>query len=167
MREAVRLEPLFSRQLVALLVLLGVCFGTAAIGAAWTATAVHDWYPALQKPAWTPPDAVFGPVWSALYLLMALSAWLVWRRGGWTENSSALGLFTVQLILNLAWSGVFFALRTPAIAFVEIILLWCAIVVTLWSFRRVSTLAATLLVPYLLWVSYAAALNGTIWRMNL
>jgi uncharacterized protein YbjT (DUF2867 family)/tryptophan-rich sensory protein len=165
-REPVPPAPSFSRQLTVLLALLVVCFGTAAVGAALTAGPVRDWYPTLRKPAWTPPDWVFGPVWTTLYVLMALAAWSVWRHAGWAASRSALGLFAIQLVLNAAWSGLFFTLRSPASAFAEIILLWCAIVATLRSFGRVSTLAASLLVPYLLWATYAAALNGTIWRMN-
>ena len=109
---------------------------------------------------------MFGPVWTTLYVLMALAAWHVWRLAGWAASRTALGLFAVQLVLNAAWSGLFFALSSPASAFAEIILLWCAIAATLWSFGRVSILAAGLLVPYLLWVTYAAALTGTIWGMN-
>lgn len=166
MREP--LPPAFplSRQLVGLLVFLAACFATAAVGAALTAATVHDWYPALRKPPWTPPNWVFGPAWTTLYTLMALAAWLVWRRGRTPTRRTALGLFAVQLVLNAAWSGLFFTLRSPGIAFAEILLLWCAILATLWSFGRVSTLAAGLFVPYLVWVTYAAALNGTIWRMN-
>jgi translocator protein len=155
-----------TRQLAALLGFLAVCFATAAVGAALTAATVHDWYPTLHKPAWTPPNWVFGPAWTTLYILMALAAWLVWRRGGWTARRGALGLFAVQLVLNAAWSGLFFTLRSPGVAFAEIMLLWCVILATLWSFGRVSSLAASLFVPYLLWVTYAATLNGTIWRMN-
>ena len=149
-----------------LLALLIVCLGAGAVGAALTAASVRDWYPTLHKPAWTPPDSVFGPVWTILYILMAVAAWLVWHRGGWAASRTALGLFAGQLILNIAWSALFFTLHSPASAFAEIILLWCAILATVWSFGRISTLAAGLLVPYLLWVSYAAALNGTIWKMN-
>ncbi len=154
------------RQLLMLLVLLAVCFGTGTVGAALTAGSVRDWYPTLRKPAWTPPAWVFGPVWTALYGLMAVAAWLVWRRAGWAAGRTALGLFAVQLFLNGAWSGLFFALRSPASAFAEILLLWCAIASTIWSFGRVSAPAAGMLTPYLLWVTYAAALNGAIWAMN-
>ncbi len=156
----------FSRQLAALLVLLAACFLTAAVGAALTAASVRDWYPTLRKPAWTPPSWVFGPAWTTLYLLMALAAWLVWRRAGWAASRIPLGLFALQLLFNAAWSGLFFTLRSPGSAFVDIVLLWCAIAATLWAFGRVSSLAAGLLVPYLAWVTYAATLNGAIWRMN-
>jgi tryptophan-rich sensory protein len=158
--------PSLPRQLAALLVLLAACFGTAAVGAALTAHSVRDWYPNLRVPAWAPPNAVFGPVWTVLYALMALAAWLVWRGAGGPASRPALGLFAVQLGLNAAWSGLFFALRSPGAALAEIILLWCAIGATILSFRRLSALAAGLLVPYLLWVTFAAALNGAIWWMN-
>jgi len=136
-------------------------------GAALTAVSVRDWYQTLSKPAWTPPDWVFGPVWTTLYFLMALAAWLVWRRTGWSTGRTALVLFALQLVLNAAWSPLFFSLHSPGIALVDIILLWAAIAATLWSFGRISALAASLFVPYLMWVSYATALNWAIWRMNL
>jgi tryptophan-rich sensory protein len=110
---------------------------------------------------------VFGPVWTTLYVLMALAAWLVWRRAGWATSRTALGLFALQLILNAAWSALFFAWCSPGSAFAGILLLWCAIVATLWSFGRISIVAAVLLAPYLVWVTYAAALNWAIWRLNV
>jgi benzodiazapine receptor len=165
MRQSVSATGL-SRQLFVLLALLVVCFLTALVGAMLTAASVRDWYPTLRKPAWTPPDWVFGPAWTILYLLMALAAWQVWRRAGWAASRTALGLFAVQLVLNAVWSGLFFTLRSPGVAFAEILLLWCAIATTLWSFGRLSPQAAGLLTPYLLWVTFAAILNGAIWRMN-
>ncbi len=167
MRKAVPPVPSIARQLAVLLVLLVVCLATGVVRAALTAGPVCDWYPTLSKPAWTPPDWLFGPVWTALYVMMALAAWLVWRQAGWAAGRTALGLFAAQLILNAVWSGLFFALRSPASAFADILLLWCAIVATLWSFGRVSAVAAGLFIPYLLWVTYAATLNGAIWRMNV
>jgi benzodiazapine receptor len=97
---------------------------------------------------------------------MALAAWLVWRSAGWPKAQTALVLFFVQLAFNTAWSGLFFRLHSPGIAFAEILLLWCVIAATLWAFGRISTIAAILFAPYLLWVAFAAVLNGTIWRMN-
>jgi benzodiazapine receptor len=154
------------RHFAALLILLAACLGTEAAGGILTAASVGDWYQALAKPAWTPPDWLFGPVWTTLFVLMAVAAWLVWQRAGWPASGAALGLFGVQLALNAAWSGLFFTLRNPGAAFAEILLLWCAIAATWWSFGRISRLAAGLLSPYLLWVTYAAALNVAIWRMN-
>jgi tryptophan-rich sensory protein len=149
-----------------LFVFLAACLGTQAVGWLLAAASVGDWYQTLKKPAWTPPDWVFGPVWTVLFVLMALAAWLVWRRAGWTASRPALGLYAVQLVLNATWSGLFFLLRSPGAAFGEILVLWCAIAATLTSFGRISPLAAGLLTPYLLWVTYAAALNAAIWRMN-
>jgi tryptophan-rich sensory protein len=145
---------------------LAVCLATEAIGGALTAASVRDWYPTISKPAWTPPSWVFAPVWTLLFVLMAVSAWVVWDRAGIRAARWGLGLFLVQLVLNASWSGLFFALRRPDLAFVEIIVLWVAIAATLVSFGRHSRPAAALLVPYLLWVTYAAALNGAIWWMN-
>lgn len=157
---------IFVRDLAVLLVLLAVCFAAAALGAWFNAGPLDDWYPTLRKPAWTPPNWVFAPVWTTLYLLMALAAWLVWRRAGWPASRTSLAWFAFQLVLNAAWSGLFFRLHSLGFAFVELLVLWCAIAATLRSFGRISALAAGLFAPYLLWVAFAAVLNGTIWRMN-
>jgi len=145
---------------------LAICFAAAGLGAWFNAGALEGWYPNLRKPTWTPPPWVFAPVWTVLYLCMALAAWLVWRRAERPERRTALILFSIQLVLNVAWSGLFFGLRRPGIAFAEIVILWVAIAATLWGFSRVSTPAAWLFVPYLAWVTFAAALNGSIWWMN-
>lgn len=154
------------RDSVALLAFLAVCFAAAGLGAWLTSSGVEDWYPTLRKPTWTPPARVFAPVWTVLYLSMGVAAWLVWRRADGPERRTALVLFATQLVLNIAWSGLFFGLRRPGLAFGEIIVVWAAIAATLWAFSRVSPWAAGLFVPYLLWVAFAAALNGTIWWMN-
>lgn len=161
-------QPLrsFSTRLWALLATVILCLGTGAIGGSLTAASVHDWYPTLHKPSWTPPDWLFAPVWTLLFVLMAVSAWIVWSRVDFRVARISLYLFLVQLVLNICWSGIFFSLQRPDIAAVEILLLWAAIAATLVSFGRVSRLSAALLVPYLLWVSYAAALNGAIWWLN-
>ncbi len=143
----------------------------ALLGGLATGQGVRDWYPTLSKPSWTPPAWLFGPVWTLLYLGMAVSGWLVWReaeaRGmGWSGVKWAMILFALQLVLNAGWSWLFFAWRMPGWALVEIVVLWCAILVTSLLFFRVSTTAGILLVPYLMWVSFAALLNGAIWRMN-
>jgi len=109
---------------------------------------------------------LFGPVWSVLYLAMAVAGWMVWRREGFSGAAAPLAVFGVQLALNVLWSGVFFGLRLPGVAFVEILALWAAILATILLFRRVSTPAALLLVPYLAWVTFAAVLNFEIWRLN-
>jgi tryptophan-rich sensory protein len=150
----------------ALVVSLVVCLGTGAVGAAWTNTSLSTWYGTLEKPPWNPPDWVFGPVWTGLYIGMAVAAWLVWLKKDLSSSRAPLRLFSVQLILNGAWSFLFFGLRSPALALADIVLLWCAILATISSFRRVSNWAAALLAPYFAWVSFAAVLNWTLWRLN-
>ena len=141
-------------------------FTAAAIGGTATSRAVRDWYPTLVKPAWNPPAWLFGPVWTVLYLAMAVAAWLVWRRAGWAGARLALTLFMVQLTLNAAWSIIFFGLRNPGAAVVEVMVLWAAILGTLVLFWQVSVPAGILFIPYLTWVSFAAVLNFSIWRLN-
>jgi tryptophan-rich sensory protein len=145
----------------------GICFAVAAIGSVWTSTSVRTWYVRLQKPSFNPPSWVFGPVWSALYLMMATSAWLVWRKGGWESPRAALLLFFIQLGLNLAWSGLFFGLRRPGLALVDILALLVAVVATAIEFRSFSQTAFWLMVPYAMWVSFASVLNFSIWRLNV
>lgn len=153
-------------QWLALLLFLFVCLGTAGLGAAWTNSSVTTWYATLEKPSWNPPNWVFGPVWTCLYVAMAIAAWLVWRHEGFTGAPMSMLLFGGQLILNAAWSLLFFGLRNPGLALVDVILLWLSILATILAFGRVSTWAAALLVPYLAWVSFATALNWTLWRLN-
>ena len=124
------------------------------------------WYAALHKPSWNPPAWVFGPAWSLLYILMAVAAWLVWREGGWKTQGRALGLFLLQWLLNALWTPLFFGMHRPGLAFAENVILWLVLAATLASFWRVRKVAGVLLVPYLAWVSFAAALNFTVWRLN-
>lgn len=155
-----------SGRLGVLFLACGLCFGTQCIGWLLTADAVREWYPAIRKPSWTPPDWIFGPVWTLLFLLMALSAWVFCGRAHGRTVRVGLGLFLGQLVLNALWSGLFFAARNPGVAFGETVLLWATIAATLITFSRVSAVAAGLLAPYLLWVTYATALNGAIWLLN-
>jgi translocator protein len=148
---------------LALVVLLILGFGVAGLGGLATAPSIPNWYANLAKPSWTPPRWIFGPVWSVLYLSMAVAAWLVWRQG---EATMPMGLFGIQLLFNAAWSWLFFGLHSPGAAFVDIVLLWTAIVATTIAFGRRSTLAGILFLPYLAWVSFAAVLNFAIWRLN-
>ena len=148
-----------------LIVFLGVCLGVGALGSIPTASSVRNWYPGLRKPPGTPPSWVFGPVWTTLYVLMAFSAWLVWRQYGWGARAALL-IFCAQLALNLAWSGIFFGARQPGFAFVEIVILWLAILFTITIFHPLNAASAYLLLPYLLWVTYAAYLNCGIWVVN-
>jgi tryptophan-rich sensory protein len=140
-----------------------LCFAAASLGAVFMP---GEWYASLRKPTWNPPAWVFGPVWSALYTMMAVAAWLVWKRGGFVAQRRPLTLFLAQLALNAAWTPLFFGLHRPGVAFAVIILLWLAIAATLFAFRPVSRAAAWLLAPYLAWVSFATVLNGTLWRLN-
>lgn len=127
----------------------------------------QSWYAAIEKPSFTPPAWVFGPVWTTLYILMGVAAFLVWRRGlGSRAVRAALGWFLGQLVLNAVWSPVFFGWHRIGLAMVVVVLLWAAIVVTMYRFSRVSGVAAALLAPYLLWVSFAAVLNASIWWLN-
>jgi benzodiazapine receptor len=138
-------------------------FAAAAIGSRFQPGL---WYDQLQKPPWTPPDWLFGPVWTVLYALMAIAAWLVWKERRAVQRPVALGLFGVQLALNVVWSWLFFGLQRPDLALLDIGLLWLAILGTILAFRTVRPVAAWLLVPYLVWVSFAALLNFEIWRLN-
>ena len=155
-----------TRQMTVLATFVVLCFGVAALGSLATYPRIDDWYAALAKPSWRPPNWVFGPVWTALYLAMAVAAWLVWREKGWAGGRVPLALFGVQLALNAAWSWLFFALRSPGLGLVDILLLWIAIAATLIVFWRRSIIAGLLFVPYLAWVTFAAALNYAIWQLN-
>jgi translocator protein len=144
-----------------------ICFAAAGIGSLLTSRSVGTWYQQLNKPPWTPPDSVFGPVWTALYLLMAVSAWLVWVRAGLAKSHTALSVFFAQLALNVLWSALFFAMRNPAAALGEIAVLWVVILATAVLFWRIRPLSGWLMLPYLLWVSFAGFLNFSIWNMNI
>jgi len=158
-----RRRPSVGLQAFALIGWLVLCF--AAAGTAGFVS-IDGWYAALQKPSWNPPAWVFGPAWTLLYICMAVAAWLVWREGGWKVHGRALGLFLVQWVLNALWTPLFFGLQRPGLAFAEIVILWLVLAATLAAFWRISKVAGALLVPYLAWVSFAAALNFSIWRLN-
>ena len=140
-------------------------FAAAAVGAYASADA-GAFYGQLSRPSWAPPAWLFAPAWTALYFLMAIAAWLVWRAHGFKGARTALGLFIAQLVANALWTWVFFVWHLGAFAFVEILLLWCLIVATMASFRRLHSLAAVLLIPYLIWVTFASALTYFTWQLN-
>jgi tryptophan-rich sensory protein len=159
------------RSPIALLGFLAASFGVAAFGSYFTAQTVDSWYPTLEKPSWRPPSAAFGPVWTILYTLMAISAWLVWRDESTAQDKArtrkqALTAWAVQLALNGAWSAVFFGARSPAGGLAVILALVPSIAVTAALSAKVSKPAALLLVPYLAWTTFAAALNARIWQLN-
>lgn len=155
-----------SRDVLALVVFLALCFAVSAIGGAITATSVDAWYQTLRKPSFNPPDWVFAPVWTALYIAMAVAGWRVWRRPRAEPRQAALTLFGVQLALNLAWSFLFFGYQRIGLALIDIALLLLAIVATAVVFWRIDRPAGALFVPYALWVAYAAVLNAALWRLN-
>ena len=153
------------KQFSGLVAWLIVSFIAAGIGGAASIQA-GAFYDQLIRPEWAPPAWIFGPVWTALYALMGIAAWLIWRIAGFRAARIALTLFLVQLVLNALWSWLFFGWRLGALAFVDIVLLWALIVATLVAFWRITPLAGALLVPYLLWVSFACALNYSVWQLN-
>jgi len=149
--------------------LIAICISELAgvIGSLFTVSSIPNWYSTLAKPALNPPGWVFGPVWTTLYALMGIAAWLVWKSGwGRKEVKVALGVFGIQLFLNAAWSIIFFGLKSPGWALIDIVLLWLAIIWTIVVFYKISKPAAYLLLPYLLWVSFASYLNYSIWMLN-
>jgi tryptophan-rich sensory protein len=141
-------------------------FAAAALGSAATASSVHTWYAGLQKPAWTPPNGLFAPVWTFLYILMAVAAWRVWRTQTPPASRRTLWLYLAQLALNALWSLLFFGLRRPDLALAEVIVFWTLLVVLLFRFRTADRLAGWLWAPYVAWVTYASALNAAVWWLN-
>ena len=145
-----------------------MCFGASGLGAIFMAhNPETNWYAQLDKPNFTPPDWIFGPVWTILYLIMAISFFLVWNRGlDFPKVKLSLMYFLIQLIMNAIWTPLFFGFHMILFAFIDITILWFAILVTILAFRRISLSASILLIPYLIWVGYAAILNGAIWFLN-
>ena len=139
------------------------CFLTACSGAIFSP---GPWYEELEKPSWNPPNWAFPVVWTILFIMLAVSGWLVWREAGWPAAALPLAVYGVQLVLNFLWSALFFGARRMDLAFVDVLLLWVSIAVMIALFYPISPLAALLLVPYLIWVTIAAALNRAVWRLN-
>lgn len=148
------------------LALIGWMLFSMAAGASGAIWPVSPWYFEIARPSWTPPPWVFGPVWTLLYLSIGASAWRVWRRGGFRRDGVALGLLLVQWSFNFAWTGLFFGLKMPAVALVEIVALLGLIAAMIVRFKRHDAVAAAMLVPYLLWVGYATSLNAGFWWLN-
>lgn len=153
------------KQIVGLVGWLAVSYLAAAIGAVASVRA-GAFYAGLVRPAWAPPAALFGPVWTVLYALMGIAAWVAWRAGGFAAARAALTLFLVQLAVNALWSWLFFGWHRGGLAVADILLLLALIVATLVAFWRIRKAAAALLVPYLLWVGFACALNYSVWQLN-
>ncbi len=153
------------KRIAGLAVWLVIVFIAAAIGGAASVQA-GPFYMQLVRPDWAPPPSIFGPVWTVLYASMGIAAWLVWRVGGFLRAKAALSLFLAQLALNSLWSWLFFGWHYGALAFTDIMVLWALIIATVIAFWRVRPLAGALLVPYLMWVSFACALNFSVWQLN-
>lgn len=144
-----------------------ICLCAGFIGSFFTSPAIPTWYATLQKPSFAPPNWVFFPVWTSLFIMMGISLFLVWQKG-WDDKKvkTAVYIFAAQLILNALWSAAFFGLRSPLLGLIEIIILLIVIIATILSFMEISRTAAYLLIPYILWVSFAAIVNFSIWRLN-
>ena len=153
------------KQFMGLVAWLVISFTASAVGAIASIQA-KSFYIQLAQPEWAPPPWVFGPVWTVLYALMGIAAWLVWRSGGFRANRQALTLFLLQLAFNALWSWLFFAWHLGVMALADVFVLWIFIVATLVSFWRVRPFAGALLIPYLLWVTFASALNYSLWQLN-
>ncbi|UCF70090.1 MAG: tryptophan-rich sensory protein [candidate division WOR-3 bacterium] len=150
-----------------LILSIGMCQFAGIIGSLFTTPQIPTWYASLQKPGFNPPNWIFGPVWITLYTLMGVAMFLVWRQYARSAHAkSAIETFVVQLLLNILWSVVFFGLKSPLGGLVIILLLWIAILATIIRFQKVSEIASFLLIPYILWVTFAALLNFAIFRLN-
>ena len=160
-----RLPPLIT--IIKFIVAIGVCQLAGFVGSLFTTPSIPTWYAALRKPSFNPPNWIFGPVWTTLFVLMGIAAFIVWNKGLDRKGvKAALLLFIIQLLLNMLWSYLFFTLHSPLYAFVEVIILWLAILLTMVKFFPISRAAGYLLLPYILWVSFAAVLNFTLFRLN-
>ena len=143
-----------------------ICEGVGGVAGFVSSASVSQWYSHLNKPSWNPPSWVFGPVWTLLYLLMAVCVWLIWRRVGFAQAGGAYTLFAIQLGLNFMWSILFFRMHNPGLAMLDLIFLWLAIVATGFVFGRIYPLAGWLWIPYIIWVAFAGILNWRIWMLN-
>lgn len=150
---------------IKIIIAIVFCLAVGGISGALTADAIQNWYLTLHKPSWNPPNGVFAPVWTTLYLMMGVSLGIIWSKNH-PKTNLAIGLFMVQITLNFFWSLVFFRWQSPQWAFVEIIFMWIAIFLTIRTFYQINKMASYLLIPYILWVSFAAFLNYTIWQLN-
>lgn len=154
-------------EILKLVISVIICQFAGFLGSFFTTPAIPTWYANLNKPSFTPPNWIFGPVWITLYLLMGVSVFLIWRKGNINQQVKvALIIFALQLILNILWSAAFFGLKSPLSGMIVILILWIAILITIITFSRLSVPASVLLIPYILWVSFAAVLNISIYILN-
>jgi len=157
---------MISKRWLPLGLFLVLAFAAAALGGLATATSVDTWYPTLRKPSWNPPSWLFSPVWTLLYMLMAVATWRAWRVGDALGARRTASLYSAQLTLNALWSILFFGLRRPDLALLDIVVLWAVLVIILVRYFRIDRIAAALWMPYVAWVTFAAFLNATIWSLN-
>ena len=156
-----------SRDVFALFGFVAACLVISGLGGAITATSVGNWYQTLAKPSFNPPDWVFAPVWSTLYILIAVAGWRIWRHRQRKATRNAFFIYAVQLALNLSWSGLFFGMQRIDLAMVEIVILLVSIVANTVLFWRIDRIAGLLMIPYIFWVAYATILNASLWVNNL
>jgi benzodiazapine receptor len=154
------------REFFGFIAFLALCLAASAVGGAATASSVGSWYPTLAKPSFNPPNWIFAPVWTALFFMMAVAGWRVWRRNGLGGARSAMTLFALQLTLNMVWSIVFFGLHSIGAALAEILVLLLAIAATTVVFWQRDRIAGMLFIPYIGWVAFASVLNAALWRLN-
>lgn len=160
-------QPKALESFVTFVLIIGITVGGgAAVGLIVGGFTGDPWYDSLQKPSWNPPNSVFGPVWTMLYILMGLAAFLIWRRGGFFKQALPLSFYTVQLVANFSWTFIFAEAHELLLAFIEICCLWVLIVATAVLFGRVRKISAILLAPYIGWVTFAGVLNFEFWRLN-
>ncbi|PIY93631.1 MAG: TspO protein [Candidatus Magasanikbacteria bacterium CG_4_10_14_0_8_um_filter_32_14] len=152
-----------------LIISVVVCQLAGVVGSVFTFSSISNWYVYLNKPSFNPPNWIFGPVWTVLFLLMGISLYIIWNNKAILQKNKkreAINIFVFQLFLNVLWTLLFFGLKSPALAFFEITVLWMTIFITIFKFKKFSSLAAWLLIPYLLWVSFASVLNFALWALN-
>jgi benzodiazapine receptor len=167
-KRRMELAAVKTKDVITLVISILICQGAGFIGSLFTRPSIPTWYATLVKPPFTPPNGIFAPVWITLFLLMGISLFLIWRRRlAERKVRVALGCFGSQLLFNILWSVLFFGLRSPLAGFIDIAVLWVAIALTIFYFLKISKTAGVLLMPYIVWVSFAAVLNGYIWRLNL
>ena len=154
------------RTITALFICLLLPLAIGGISGYATASGIHDWYITLHKPSFNPPNYLFGPVWTLLYLLMGVSLFIIWRSNQGRKRNEALKIFAIQITFNFLWSFLFFKFNLVGVAFMDILVIWFSIVLMIFIFRRVNKIAAYLQIPYLLWVTFATTLNGAIWLLN-
>ncbi len=154
------------KSIIILILFILICQSVGIIGATFTMSSLDNWYRTIQKPSWNPPDWIFGPVWTTLYAIMGFSMWTIWKNRATQKISWCIIIFIIQLLLNGIWTPLFFGLKNPALALIDIMFLFSAIIATIIIFYKVNRLASLILIPYLLWVGFATILNYHLWKLN-